>query len=630
MRSWGALVALAMIPVAAARPASAESASYVAIAPVRVLDTRSTSPPAPSRSVEIPIGPAPVDADGVVINLTVTEPIGAGFATAYPCGVEPPLASNLNFTAGQTVPNLIIARPGRDGHVCVVTNVRAHIVADLQGWFPPGSYEASPVPTRLLDTRVPPSTVLPAPKVAAGAEMVLVSDGTGASEVINVTVTEPEAAGYVTVYPCGEIRPTTSNLNFVRGQTIANLVVARSGQQPERRVCAVSTARTHLVVDRQGALGGPGFTPITPVRMADTRSPIGVDSAVRVTRGTVTALGFPVMSGIPDNAVAVIVNVTATGATAAGYLTVAPCGVPTPATSNVNVVAGETRPNLVVTRVGAGGTICLSTNVSMHVVVDLQGWFVDGGLPLPASAPARLHTDRGAMSRLGYIAYLPRGYATSVGRTWPTIVFLHGSGQAGNGIGAELDDVEATGLPRLWRTGQVPGPATGFVVLIPQIPDDWHHPDRLRAWLAETLPRYGVDRDRLYLTGLSLGAYGAYDYLSTFGDGNEFAAMVPVAGEARGELDCAKWRRTPLWAFHGEADDVVDVEGSISAVLGANDACNPVERLKLTTYPGVGHDSWDLTYGLGGMLPGVASPRYDPFDVDIYTWMLRHVRSRTR
>ena len=52
--------------------------------------------------------------------------------------------------------------------------------------------------------------------------------------------------------------------------------------------------------------------------------------------------------------------------------------------------------------------------------------------------------------------------------------------------------------------------------------------------------------------------------------------------------------------------------------------------MRLTTYPGVGHDSWDLTYTLSGMAPGLTDPAFDPYDVDIYTWMLAHVRSRTR
>jgi predicted peptidase len=216
------------------------------------------------------------------------------------------------------------------------------------------------------------------------------------------------------------------------------------------------------------------------------------------------------------------------------------------------------------------------------------------------------------------------------GRTWPTIVFFHGSGQAGSGTGAALDSVAVNGLPRLYEVGIEPAVAAGFVVLVPQNPDTTNSPPRVRLWLDEVLPRYAVDRDRLYLTGLSQGGFGVFDYLGAYGDSNEFAAMVPIAGGFNRAIRCADWTHTPLWAFHGEADPRVNVSGSINTVGFVNANCAPSERLRVTTYPGVGHDSWDLTYGLSGMAPGLTNPARDAYDVDIYTWMLAHVRSQTR
>jgi len=106
--------------------------------------------------------------------------------------------------------------------------------------------------------------------------------------------------------------------------------------------------------------------------------------------------------------------------------------------------------------------------------------------------------------------------------------------------------------------------------------------------------------------------------------------MVPIAGGFNRAIRCSDWQHTPLWAFHGEADPKVNVSGSINTVGFVNANCVPSERLRVTTYPGVGHDSWDLTYGLTGMAPGVTNPLRDPYDIDVYTWMLGHVRSRTR
>ena len=608
--------------------ASAASSSYQAVTPQRLLDTRfaigiaGTEKTAPGVATPITLPAEATGAAAVALNLTVTEPDADGFATAYPCGQDPPETSNVNFRAGQSVPNLVIAKPGADGQVCVVTSVAAHLVADVQGWFPPGSYDPLPIPERVLDTRKG------AGKLVANVETVLINDQSDGAVVANVTVDDPDGSGFLTVYPCGTTPPLTSNLNFFKGETIANLTVAHAGTNG---VCAVASAPTQVVVDVQGHISpGAGYTPIAPVRMTDTRSPIGVPVAARVQPTQIIELSFPVTSGIPVIADTAILNVTATDSVGGGYLAVFPCDVPVPFVSNVNIIKGDIRPNLVISRLGAGGTVCIIASVAMHVVVDLQGWFAGSSPPPPVSPPERQHVDRTTGLVMGYLAYLPAGYSSNKGRTWPTIVFLHGSGQAGPGTGAALDSVAVNGLPLLYENGTEPAVAAGFIVLVPQLPDTTNSPPRLRLWMDEVLPRYGVDRDRLYLTGLSQGGFGVFDYLEDFGDTNEFAAMVPIAGGFNRLIRCADWRHTPLWAFHGEADLSVNVMGSINTVQSVNANCAPTERERLTTYPGVGHDSWDLTYTLSGMTPGLTDPAFDPYDVDIYTWMLRHVRSRTR
>ena len=609
--------------------ASADSVSYQAVTPQRVLDTR-VAFGAATNAKTTPGVPTPIvlpaftaGAAAVALNLTVTESDQDGFATAYPCGQDAPEASNVDFLAGQIVPNAVIAKPGTDGQVCVVTSVAAHLVVDLQGWFPVGSYDPLPVPLRVLDTRKDPGV-----KAAMKVETLLVADQADDAVVANVTVVDPDGPGFLTVYPCGTTPPVTSNLNFTKGEVVANLTVAHPGTTG---VCAITTAPTHIVVDVQGHISaGSGYVPITPVRMADTRAPIGVSVAARIFTGQTAELSFPVTSGIPALADTAVINVTATDSIGSGFLTVFPCDQPRPLASNLNIAAGETRPNLVLSQLSARGTICIFANAPMHVVVDLQGWFPSATPPPPVSAPERQHVDRTTGLAMGYLAYLPAGYNSSPGRTWPTIVFLHGSGQVGTGTGDSLDSVAVNGLPLLYETGTEPAVAAGFIVLVPQLPDNTNNPPRLRLWMDEVLPRYGVDRDRLYLTGLSQGGFGTFDYLEWFGNTNEFAAMVPIAGGFNRVIECSEWRNTPLWAFHGEQDLSVNVAGSIRTVQYVDANCAPPEPMRLTTYPGVGHDSWDLTYTLSGMAPGLTNPSYDPYDVDIFTWMLRHVRSRTR
>jgi hypothetical protein len=96
----------------------------------------------------------PSDAVAVVLNVTVVNARSTGFATVYPCGQTRPEASNLNYAAGQTIPNLVIAKPGTGGKVCVYSDAAVDLLADVSGFFPAGSgFTPVPNPTRVLDTR---------------------------------------------------------------------------------------------------------------------------------------------------------------------------------------------------------------------------------------------------------------------------------------------------------------------------------------------------------------------------------------------------------------------------------------------------------------------------------------------
>ena len=162
------------------------------------------------------------------------------------------------------------------------------------------------------------------------------------------------------------------------------------------------------------------------------------------------------------------------------------------------------------------------------------------------------------------------------------------------------------------------------------MPDGTNSAVRLHLWLAQVLPRYHVDLDRVYLTGLSAGGYYSFDYVGALGDSNEFAAVVPVSGGFPHPIQCVNWQHTPLWAFHGEADTTVNPAGAIATVQTVNSKCSPIEPLRLTTFPGIAHEAWIPTYELSGMDPGSTNPDRDPYDIDVYSWMLSHVRSEYR
>ena len=161
------------------------------------------------------------------LNVTAVDPEGSGYVTVYPCGAMP-LASNLNYLAGQTVPNAVIAPVSPTGTVCFYSLRPAHIVVDINGWFRSGGGYTPVGPERVLDTRPDPHSktlrFVPATKVVAGEEMeVQLSDlgtvvpSTGVAAVsLNVTVVDAEQPGFLSVYPCGH-RPLVSSVNYEVG-----------------------------------------------------------------------------------------------------------------------------------------------------------------------------------------------------------------------------------------------------------------------------------------------------------------------------------------------------------------------------------------------------------------------------
>lgn len=376
------------------------------LTPQRLVDTRegrnATTSPITAGCV-LALRPAaladlPTEARAVSLNLTVTNPTVAGYATVYPCDRGLPLASTINYRAGQTVANQVVVPLDGNGEVCVYSLQRADVVIDLLGWFGgsasgAGSSAATPVvptgerfapltPARLADTRTGLGGT--AGPLAAGADLpvsVLAAGGVPAGQqatavVLNVTATGTAANGYVTVYACGEGRPLASNLNPVVGLDVAAHVVAPVSA--DGRVCLYTLQPTHLVVDIMGWYGGAtpsaqAFEPLAPARLLDTRSTGGALAAQAPGRPlVVTGVGgVPAGSGVK----AVVLNVTATGADGAGFVTVYPCDDPFPASSNLNYAVGLDVANMVTVPVGASGAVCLYSHRTSHLVVDVAGWY---------------------------------------------------------------------------------------------------------------------------------------------------------------------------------------------------------------------------------------------------------------
>jgi hypothetical protein len=227
------------------------------IAPSRLWDSRGATKPSAGSVRELVVlgqGSVPADATAVVLNVTVDRPDGTGFVTVFPCGGALPLASNVNYVAGQTVANAVTVAVGTVGRVCVYTSAPAHLIVDVNGAYSAtagaGLLVEGLAPSRLLDSRS-------GAKPSAGSVRELVVSGQAGvpgealAVVLNVTVDRPDGTGFVTVFPCGGSMPLASNLNYVADQTVANSVTATIGTAG--RVCLYLSAATHLVVDVNAA-----------------------------------------------------------------------------------------------------------------------------------------------------------------------------------------------------------------------------------------------------------------------------------------------------------------------------------------------------------------------------------------
>ena len=307
----------------------------------------------------------------------------------WPTLTSRPVASNLNFQAGQTVPNLVVAKVGGNGQVSIYNfGGTVHVVADVEGYYDDGTVgggQYHPVtPVRVLDTRsgtgVAPGAVGPGQALhlqVAGLDGVPL--GTANAVVLNVTVTGPTAPGFMTVYPDGVSRPLASNLNFSPGQTVPNLVMVKVSADGWVDFYN-NSGSTQVVADLagwydSGGTSGTRFNPLKPTRVLDTRS--GVGSPVQpVASSTPIRVHLAGVDGIPVGAQAVVLNVTVTNPTVEGFLTVYPSDAGPPLASNLNFLAGQTVPNLVVVKLSPDGWATFSNAAgTTDVVADVAGWF---------------------------------------------------------------------------------------------------------------------------------------------------------------------------------------------------------------------------------------------------------------
>jgi predicted peptidase len=237
-----------------------------------------------------------------------------------------------------------------------------------------------------------------------------------------------------------------------------------------------------------------------------------------------------------------------------------------------------------------------------------------GGAPGGPASGRQTPRPSGTMpgTTVGYWEYVPPHYGN--GALYPLLVFRHGLGENGDGSLTGLQKVLVHGPPKLIKANQWPDTRPFVVLSAQQSGTGCPNAQQMADFLTFAIAHYDVDPKRVYLTGLSCGAIATWDYLGAHID-EKVAAAVPIAGDGRPafmKIGC-QLGKVPIWAFHGEADDQVAPAGSIQPITDLKACTNPTALdVRLTTYPGVKHDSWTQTYDLS-----------NPAN-DIYAWMLSH------
>ncbi len=218
-----------------------------------------------------------------------------------------------------------------------------------------------------------------------------------------------------------------------------------------------------------------------------------------------------------------------------------------------------------------------------------------------------------------YRLYIPDDY--DCGKEYPLVLFLHGAGERGDNNESQL----AIGIRHMFWEGS---PAYDSIIVAPQVANDrrWVDIDweygvfnrkqvketrELKAAMAilgEVMELCNIDRDRVYVTGISMGGYGTFDAIARHG--SIFAAAAPVCGGCDPETDAKSNMRIPLWMFHGSADTTVPPVGS--RLMYAKIRSMGGDKVRYTEYSGMAHGIWDNAYSDREMVKWLyAQSRYE-------------------
>lgn len=407
-----ALVGLAAVAVAAttaltAAPASAIPGGRIELSdqPTRTVDTRDPQRPEFGRTTEISIGSG-------VLQVWAVDPVAVGTAVIHPCADAAPTDRfTFRLDPGQPIQ---YHRIFTSEEQCLSSTASLHVIVDDGGRVETDATAvddqyvalAAPVPISTETIRQNTTLTLPRPPQ-------LTADASAA--VIGIEALLGDDAGFVTAYGCDSPRSFFADLSYSRG-IVAN--VAAVAAEPGEDLCIYSSAEVTLRTTLLGELRDDGPTPealpptwgfvrgpvrapslraINPVRVLDTRRPGPTGSSDgRLDADETLELSFGDLVGPLTTAVSM--NVTAATASSDGFLTVWPCDGGRPEASNLNFGTSGAVPNLVVTSLSPGRTVCISPSRPVDVIVDVNGTYErDGGLHAVPVDPERILDTRDAI-----------------------------------------------------------------------------------------------------------------------------------------------------------------------------------------------------------------------------------------
>lgn len=206
-----------------------------------------------------------------------------------------------------------------------------------------------------------------------------------------------------------------------------------------------------------------------------------------------------------------------------------------------------------------------------------------------------IKTEIVVKKELNYILHVPK----NTNEKKPLLIFLHGSGEKGT----DLEKVKVHGPLKYLKNHELDS-----YILVPQCPEnEYWDSEVLYQLILKIEKENNIDANRIYLTGLSMGAWGAWNLVFAYPE--KFAALVPIAGyvDRIPVIENCKIAKIPTRIFHGLLDDVVNVDYSIWMYKKLKDCSVDIE---LTIFDDANHDSWSRVYD----------------NPEIYEWMFKQVK----